>query len=425
MAWKGESDSSIWWSKCSDGKTWSAQRALSAAAGTPAPGTSAAPALGSDGSSIYMAWKGESDSWIWWSKCTDGKTWSAQQRGPAGSVAGPALVVDGNQVVWLAWNTPSNIANVIQGVAFSSLVDEAKNQFSRQTFRYDTFTTNAPALVSAGTDSSGLVLAWSGLEPQDPGIYYGLLRLPAQEITFNIPSFHISMMRTGHATFKDGSDTDYVSLGVKVEGQPAKVVTQFVGDQTGGDVSVGLGTTVTVQDTDTVIFQYAIINSSAAASAATSFLESAGSQLLTAVENADVKAVEEELGLPLVALSPQEAGALIGAQLGAYILPGFGAVIGAIAGWFVDSVAGFIFPDCDGPVAAGLYVFSATQLRYLTPNGLYIGTDENPGVTSGSGCGDNSDYQVTWSCFDPSNVTADAPVQPLSTVAAAGAAVKA
>ena len=137
-----------------------------------------------------------------------------------------------------------------------------------------------------------------------------------------------------------------------------------------------------------------------------------------------MKAVEEELGLPLVALSPQEAGAH---RRPAWCLypAGIGAVIGAIAGWFVDSVAGFIFPDCDGPVAAGLYVFSATQLRYLTPNGLYIGTDENPGVTSGSGCGDNSDYQVTWSCFDPSNVTADAPVQPLSTVAAAGAAVKA
>jgi hypothetical protein len=398
VAWKGESDSSIWWSKCSDGKTWSQQQTLSSPKGTPAPGTSDAPALASDGSSVYMAWKGESDSRIWWSKCTDGKTWSAQQKGPGGSAAGPALVVDGNQVVWLAWNPNSNVAQ-LQGVAFSSLVDEAKNQWSQQTYRYDSLTTNAPALVSAGTDSSGLVLAWSGLEPQDPDIYYGLLRLPAQEIAFDIQSFHISMMRTGHASFKDGSDTDYVSMGVKIEGRPATVVTQFVGDQTGGDVNVSLGIpNIKVQDTDTVIFHYSIINSSASASAATSFLESAGSQLLTAVENADVKAVEQELGLPLTALTPQEAGALIGAQLGAYILPGFGAVIGAIAGWFVDSVSGFVFPDCDGPVAVGLYVFSATQLRYLTQNGAYIGTDENPGVTSASGCGDNSDYQVTWNC---------------------------
>ncbi len=425
MAWKGDSDSSIWWSKCTDGKTWSAQQALSSPKGTPAPGTSATPALASDGSSIYMAWKGESDSWIWWSKSTNGKTWSTQQRGPAGSVAGPALVVDGNQVVWLAWNTPSSVAQILQGVAFSSLVDEAKNQWSRQTFRYDAFTTNAPALLSAGTDSSGLVLAWSGLEPQDQGIYYGLLRLPAQEIIFNIPSFHISNMRTGHAGFKDGSDTDYVSLGVKIEGQPATVVTKSMGDQTGGDVSVGLGTTMKVQDTDTVIFHYAIINSSAAASAATSFLESAGSQLLTAVENADVKAVEEELGLPLVALSPQEAGALIGAQLGAYILPGFGAVLGAIAGWFVDSVGGFVFPDCDGPVAVGLYAFSATALRYLTQNGAYIETDENPGVNSASGCGSNSDYQVTWNCASASNFSSNAAVQPLTTVATAATAVKA
>jgi hypothetical protein len=108
----------------------------------------------------------------------------------------------------------------------------------------------------------------------------------------------------------------------------------------------------------------------------------------------------------LSGLTPQEAGALVGAQLGSIVLPGLGTVLGALAGWFADNIESLIFPNCDGPVAVAVYVFSAAQLLQRTQNaqnGVYVQTDEHQGVTSDKGCGQNSDYQVTWNV---ANVTA-------------------
>jgi hypothetical protein len=206
-------------------------------------------------------------------------------------------------------------------------------------------------------------------------------------------------MRSGSLLGKTESDTDYVSFGLAIVGQTPQVKTLSVGDQTGGNVNVGLNfSKVTVQDTDTVILNYAIINSSSGPSQSAAFLEKNGAQLLSAAEKAYLLALTSLSKLPFSALTPQEEGALIGAQLGGIILPGLGVVLGAIAGWFVDSVAGFLWPNCDGPVANGLYVWSGPALRALmvqNPNG-HVQADDNPGVNSASGCGSNSDYQVTW-----------------------------
>ena len=117
---------------------------------------------------------------------------------------------------------------------------------------------------------------------------------------------------------------------------------------------------------------------------------------MNAVEKVDEAAVESLTGLPLTQLTPQEAGALIGGELGTAALPGLGTVLGALAGWFTDDVWGFLFPDCDGPVAAGLYVCSAAQIRATMMQGGYSQTDDNPGVNSPGGCGQNSDYQINW-----------------------------
>ena len=408
LAWKGEQDTRIFWSKSTDGTSWSPQ------AQVPGVGTSAGPALASDGvGSMYLAWKGESDSFIWWSKCSDGQNWTPQLRGPAGAIAAPALAVDGNKAKWLAWSgnynfTPRSPISIVLPVAcFSTLVDEPNNKWSSGIGRLGFGTSMQPALLSTGADGAGVMLACSGPSQNNiSSIFYGPLLLPVQTVQFSMPDLIVNTMRTGHATFKDGSDTVYASISVKIKGQPVVSKSTFVGNIGDGEHNVGVSAPgLTIQDTDTVYFSYSAINSSQAASAATAFLEKAGSQLLNAVEKADEAAIKDLTGLDLSQISPQEAGALIGAQLGNYVLPGFGAVIGAIAGWFADSVGGFIFPLCDGPVAAGVYVFNAPQLReMLTSGATYTQTDDNPGTTSAKGCGSNSDYQIIWNVLQLINL---------------------
>jgi hypothetical protein len=81
------------------------------------------------------------------------------------------------------------------------------------------------------------------------------------------------------------------------------------------------------------------------------------------------------------------------------ILPGgLGAILGTIAGWFSSDIVSFVWPDCAGPVAVGLHVWSGAQVQVLPlfGTGLAI-VEDHPGTNALSGCGSNSDYQVSWS----------------------------
>jgi hypothetical protein len=393
LAWIDSDSGGIGWATCTDGETWGEQQQVAAGSTGGTPTTGEAPAIAAIGQDVHVVWKGRSDDGLYWSYLSGGK-WSPQTYLKSGTSAGPALAVDGNEVLWAAWKG----ANADAGIYYKRLLSPTTMQWSDQVNRYFAGTSAAPYLASTSKGPTGLMLVWKGAG-SDPGIYYGPMELPPQTLTFTLPSFHISNMRSGSLLGKTESDTDYVSFGLAIVGQTPQVKTLSVGDQTGGNVNVGLNfSKVTVQDTDTVILNYAIINSSSGPSQSAAFLEKNGAQLLSAAEKAYLLALTSLSKLPFSALTPQEEGALIGAQLGGIILPGLGVVLGAIAGWFVDSVAGFLWPNCDGPVANGLYVWSGPALRALmvqNPNG-HVQADDNPGVNSASGCGSNSDYQVTW-----------------------------
>lgn len=404
LAWKGKSDTNIWWSILEEGKDWTKQAAV-----TDNAKTSDSPSLASDGTgAMYLAFKGASDQRIWWTKNADGKTWSREQQGPGGAISAPALVVDGHATKWLAWSSQQKIGIlptpeggfIFPTLTYCQLLDEAKNQWGPSAARADCGTSAKPALLSTSNDGSGVMVAGAGPSQNDiHQVFYSPLLLPAQTISFNMLQIIVRMMRTGHASFKDGSDTVYANIGVKVKGKPAVLKTVFAGEMTGGTYGQNLVSgAIRIEDTDTVYFSYGAINSSSGASQATQLLEKAASTVLSAVERADEAAIEKLTGVPLSQLTPQEAGALVGAQLGNLILPGFGAVIGALAGLFASSLIGFVFPDCDGPVAMGLYVFTAGQIRnaLAAGHGVYDQTDDNPGTNSASGCGDNSDYQIVW-----------------------------
>ena len=404
LAWRDGDQ--IFCSTSADGASWSHAEVV------PDAKASKSPTLASDGDGdMYLAWKGTSGgtSPIWWSKSSDGKSWKPKQKGPNGAATGPALAVDSNKVVWLTWTglgrnytilTPGELEFDSDVVFLSKLSDELKNEWTPGTYRIGFDTLHKPALISTGHGDTGLMLAAaSGANTNNiHSIAYAPLLLPAQSLSFGLRELVVHMMRTGHAGLKDGSDTVYASIGVKIKGKPAKQVSKLVGDLTGGTYQVGLSIPETIADTDMVYLTYAAINSGAGAASAGAFLENSSSKLLDACEKADEAAIQDLTGINLSWLPPQEAGALVGAQLGSYVLPGFGTVIGALAGFFSGSIGGFLEPNCDGPVAIGLFAFSAPQIRATLKQAgqSYYEADDHPGVTSQSGCGDNSNYIAGW-----------------------------
>jgi hypothetical protein len=184
MAWKGARDNSIWWSKSTDGATWSAQQTI--VFGKASALTSSTPALAASGSNVYLAWKGGSDNSLWWSKCADGATWSTQQKITYGTSTGPALACDSTGTVWLAWKGVNK-----ENIYYSSLTNETKNQWTPQVVRYGVGTSDRPALIAAGNGSEGVMMAWKG-ENTDPGMYYGTLILSVvSSLTFVLPNDNV------------------------------------------------------------------------------------------------------------------------------------------------------------------------------------------------------------------------------------------
>jgi hypothetical protein len=393
LSWKGESDDQIYLSKSSDGNAWSQQ------AKVPGALSSDTPALIGYNGALTIAWKGASDNSIWWGGWSGASTDKAEWGGASIvaadflTSAGPALAVDKDQNIILVWKGQSD-ATVLE-----SSFNPSIGTWTPQTRILVIDTADRPAMASQYPAVSDILLAWKGSSTDKIwcGLPSGLLSV--QEYTFNIPSFHISNMRTGHAGIKDGTDTDYVSIGVQIKGQPEIIQTASVGDQTGGDVKVGLSIpNLFIADSDQVYFHYGIINSGAGQDKATAAIKSAATTVLNALEKADEEAIKQFFDVDLSGLTPQEAGALLAAQFGETVLPGLGVVIG-IAALFFNDIVGWVFPDCDGPVAAGAYAFSGAQLRAKTNSPVghqFLQVDENPGVNSAGGCGSNSNYQVTW-----------------------------
>jgi hypothetical protein len=254
-----------------------------------------------------------------------------------------------------------------------------------------------PALAVFEED---LWIAWAG--ESDDRIYIDKLASLKFRVSFQIDKIHISNMRSGHASIKDGQDTDFVSINLAVNGVAAHPANSLpIGNQTGGDVEINYSNWANVQDSDWVMINYSILNTGSGDSTAYNILKEIGDKILTAVVKADEAAITEFEGLGLVSLTPKESAILIGAQVGAIVggyvgWPEVGAIIGAIGGLFEQTIGEWITPDCDGPVAAGFWLYSGKHLRGLLSAGGAGGVQDNPGTNSAGGCGSNSDYQVHW-----------------------------
>ncbi|MDQ2775883.1 MAG: hypothetical protein M3Y57_13350 [Acidobacteriota bacterium] len=165
--------------------------------------------------------------------------------------------------------------------------------------------------------------------------------------------------------------------------------THATGDVGDGVHAVGLGVSATIP-TDAVVpvvFSYVILNN--------------GNGDRAAVQKG-VETALQTLGSEGVKAATKEAGGLIGAAIGTAIgtavVPLIGSAIGALAGWVVGKVGGILFANCDGVVAAGVHIYTSSQLIHDTTAGHRITeTVAHPGTDSPEGCGANSKYETTTS----------------------------
>jgi hypothetical protein len=146
---------------------------------------------------------------------------------------------------------------------------------------------------------------------------------------------------------------------------------------------------VTVDDGEVVLLTYSIVNSG----------------------HSDPNEVEKELQQAVGTLADKAAqaaataaGGLIGIELGGAIgtavVPLIGSALGALAGWLLSEVGVLLWVNCDGGVAAAVHMFTGAQLREQTAgNRILSELDNHQGTASPSGCGSNSNYDVTWSIY--------------------------
>jgi hypothetical protein len=221
---------------------------------------------------------------------------------------------------------------------------------------------------------------------------------PAQNYSFSLNSFEVLEPRSGAIGGLDkGNDSDYVGFSLQINNGPSQAQTKFIGNNChSGTFGVDLAfNSVRLSDTDAVALIYTIVNSSAGLPATTTYLEAALTKLAAAAGQALGKLLATEI---LTDSAKEEIGAAIGAALGTAVVPVIGSALGALGGLLTGEVWGLLFPNCDGPVAASILVYSGAELRAAVSGGQsLVATVNYPGIDSASGCGDNSNYNVTYS----------------------------
>jgi hypothetical protein len=169
-------------------------------------------------------------------------------------------------------------------------------------------------------------------------------------------------------------DTDYASVSISYNGGPPAIATQAMGDVGDGTYPIGLGVQADIPPGDQIFVS------------------------LTSLGNAGIQAGIKAYG--------KDMASAIGGILGTVAVPVLGSALGALAGFVVGEVGAILFADCDGTVAAGIYVFSANDLIAQTANNKSIRNGvTHPGTDSPTGCGANSKYATNTTITTVATIT--------------------
>jgi len=144
---------------------------------------------------------------------------------------------------------------------------------------------------------------------------------------------------------------------------------------------------ITVELCEAVLFNYLILNSgNADQKTIDAALISAG----TSLTGSSVASVSKNLAAGV--------GAIVGIELvGNIVAPVIGSLLGSLVGYLIGKLGNIVFANCDGLVAAEQIALTGRDLHLKTANGPLTATTTHPGTDSPTGCGSNSQYEVTWS----------------------------
>jgi hypothetical protein len=240
-------------------------------------------------------------------------------------------------------------------------------------------TKNVAPSVKAETVASGV------RETVESGFLHQVGVLQQTTYTISVDSVRITNTRSLH------EDTDFATASITIgTGQP-QTQTKALGNLNNGTHPIGFSFPgITVPAGQKVVLTYAIVNNGhGSPGEVQKLLTQAGTSLANKAAQAAAAAVGGAIGAEL------------GASIGSAAVPIIGTALGALAGWLVGELTGIIFADCDGPVAAGVHVFTAQDLATAQSQ-----SDHTPGTDSAWGCGSNSEYYVNWS----TSVQTSAPV---------------
>jgi hypothetical protein len=216
--------------------------------------------------------------------------------------------------------------------------------------------------------------------------------------TFKLESFQISNTRSRH------DDTDTVTFGLQVGTREFPVQSFFAGNLNNGSYQVNLefGPVLITGDAIAATFTYEIYNGGAG-SLPTSLV--AYNQ---AIMKKVVPLIEQTVGLVSPAGEPLGFPNWSSGEAGADVpMLDEDNPFGDTSDWsgllyqlIVADIGGFLFPDCDGFVAAdGIGQSKAQWDAAIDSAGgaVFRQTMNYAGTDSPAGCGSNSEYSVTWS----------------------------
>jgi hypothetical protein len=177
--------------------------------------------------------------------------------------------------------------------------------------------------------------------------------------TFTLASFGITNTRSKH------EDTDYVAFTLRLGSLDPQTVFKPMGNVNNGTHQVELSFNgIEVDQDDTVLFNYLIVN--------------AGSATEAQVES-ELRTVGAAWANGQGPTPPQMTSAL-----------------GADLAWFNSELKGILKSTCDGMVAAEQSRFLYGDLLQLIPSNIVSHQTVHAGTHSPSGCGNNSQYTVNW-----------------------------
>lgn len=210
--------------------------------------------------------------------------------------------------------------------------------------------------------------------------------------TIRVESLHIDNTRSRH------NDTDTVFLALQAGNTQFAVRSKPLGDVNNGDHAVSLSFfSAMLSDPDRVLgFSFSIYNGDI--TSLSDMLNHALTSLLT-------QGVHLTVPGPTIN-SINISGAAAGAGVTANTV-GITSLLANTSAWYAaaakaaaEAAINFIFPNCDGYVAADAVCLTHQQWNSVIDsagNDVYRITMRYAGTNSPDGCGSNSNYTVTWS----------------------------